>query len=188
MPKTIDELDMKILKALGEDCRKSTTLVAKEAGTSRPTAIARMRRLTKNKIVDSRAKVNLANLGFKLAAVHFEADKGQATEEVVKLLKKCPRVVQLMQITGKPTYNALIYVEDAETLLSSVDCLSSILGLRVTLYERVQPLIGESFSIKVPLERNDKTPCGKDCGVCLAYKQNECAGCPSTKHYKGLTK
>jgi len=183
--KTVDELDLKILKALSEDCRKSTTSIAKEVGASRPTVIARMKRLTQSQIVDFGAKINITKIGFKLAAIHFEADKGQSTEEVVKMLKKCPRVIQLIQITGRPTYNALIYVEDAETLLSSIDCLSSILDLKVSSYQRVQPLIGESFTIEIELEKCDKTPCGKECAVCLSYKQNECVGCPSTKEYKG---
>jgi len=187
VPKTVDELDLRILKALSEDCRKSTTAIAKEVGTSRQTAIARMKRITKKEIVDFGAKIIIRKLGLKLAAVHFEAKKDQSTEEVVKMLKKCPRVIQLIQITGKPTFNALIYIENAETLLSTIDCFSAIFDLKVSSYQRVQPLIGESFTMEISIEKCDTAPCGRECGVCLAYQQNECAGCPSTKHYEGPT-
>jgi DNA-binding Lrp family transcriptional regulator len=183
--KNIDELDVKIMKSLSEDCRKSTTQIAKDAKTSRPTAIARINQLSEKQIIDFGAKINIQKLGFKLASLHFETDKTRTTQQVVDTLKICPRVLQLIQLTGKPNYTALIYVEDAETLLSSIDCLESVLNVKVTSYQRVLPLIGESFSLKIALEKCTKTPCGKECGLCLAYQHNECAGCPPTKDYRG---
>jgi len=185
MSKTIDDLDIKILKSLSEDCRKSTTQIAKEAETSRPTVIARIRQLSESQIIDFGAKLNLTKLGLKVAALHFETDKAQGSQQVVDKLRLCPRVLQLVQLVGKPDYTALIYVEDAETLLSSIDCLESFLGIKITSYQRVLPLIGESFDLKISLEKCSKTPCGKECGICLSYKHTECAGCPATKEYRG---
>jgi Lrp/AsnC family transcriptional regulator, leucine-responsive regulatory protein len=185
MSTTIDALDLKILKSLSEDCRKSTTQIAKEAGTSRPTAIARMKQLSENQIIDFGAKINLTKLGLKLASINFETNLTETSEQIVEKLKLCPRVIQLVQLVGKPTYNALIYVEDAETLLSSIECLESYLGLKITSYQRVLPLIGESFNLKISLEKFEKTPCGKECGLCLSYQHFECAGCPPTKTYRG---
>jgi len=184
MSRITDALDAKILKSLSEDCRKSTTQIAKEAGTSRPTIIARLKKLSENQIVDFVAKINLTKLGLKLATIHFET-KPTETQQTVEKLKMCPRVIQLTQLAGKPRYAALIYVEDAETLLSSIDCLESLLGLKITSYQRVIPLIGESFSTKICLEKTEKTPCGKECGLCLSYQQIECAGCPATNEYRG---
>jgi len=185
MSRTIDALDVKILKSLSEDCRKSTTQIAKESGTSRPTAIARIKQLSEDQIVDFGAKINLTKLGFKLANIHFETDISEDSQHIVEKLKLCPRVIQLIQMTGKPVYTALIYVEDAETLLSSIDCLESYLGLKIMSYQRVLPLIGESFNLKISLEKCEKTPCGKECGLCLSYQHVECAGCPATKEYRG---
>jgi DNA-binding Lrp family transcriptional regulator len=185
MAKAIDELDLKIMKSLSEDCRKSTTQIANEAGTSRPTAIARIKQLTENQIVDFGAKINLTKIGLKLASIHFETNQSETSGEIVKKLKLCPRVVQLVQLSGKSSYTALIYVEDAETLLSSVECLESYLGLKITSYQRIIPLIGESFNPKICLEKSEKAPCGKGCGLCLSYQQVECAGCPAIKEYRG---
>jgi len=185
MSTTIDALDVKILKSLSEDCRKSTTQIAMEAGISRPTAIARMKQFSENKIVDFGAKINLAKLGLKLASIHFETSLTETSEEIAEKLKLCPRVIQLVQLVGKPSYTALIYVEDAETLLSSIECLESYLGLKITSYQRVLPLIGQSFNLKISLEKCEKTPCGKECGLCLSYQHVECVGCPATKTYRG---
>jgi Lrp/AsnC family leucine-responsive transcriptional regulator len=185
MSKTIDALDVKILKSLSEDCRKSTTQIAKEAGTSRPTTIARIKQLSENQIVDFGAKINLTKLGLKLASIHFETNLTETSQQIVEKLKLCPRVIQLVQLSGKPSYTALIYVEDAETLLSSIDCLESYLGLKIMSYQRVMPLIGESFNLKMSLEKCAKTPCGKECGLCLSYQHVECAGCPATTEYRG---
>jgi len=173
------------MKSLSEDSRKSTTQIAKEAGTSRPTAIARIKHLSKNQILDFGAKLNLTKLGLKLATVNFEADKAEESQQLVEKLRLCPRVLQLIQSVGKLNYSALIYAEDAETLLSTLDCLESLLGIKLTSYQRVLPLIGESFRLKIQPEKCAKAPCGKECGICLSYRHVECAGCPATKEYRG---
>lgn len=185
MSKTKDDIDLKIMKPLCEDSRKSTTQIAKEAGTSRPTAIARIKHLSENRIIDFGAKLNLTKLGLKLATVNFEIDKAEESQQLIDKLKLCPRVIQLIQSVGKLNYSALIYAEDAETFLSTIDCLESLLDIKLTSFQRVLPLIGESFSIKIQLEKCAKAPCGKECGICLSYQHVECAGCPATKEYKG---
>ena len=185
LTRKLDELDLRILKSLTEDSRKSTTQIAKEAQTTRPTAIARINRLEEEKIIDFGPKIRATNIGLKFATLHFESQEGQSTEEIVNMLSKCPRIVQLIQLTGKPTYTDLILIDNAETLLSTIDCMSSTLKIKVNAYQRVLPLIGDSFNVKIDLEKKESTPCGKDCQLCLAYQQNECVGCPSSTKYKG---
>ncbi len=185
MPKQIDKIDIKIINALSEDCRKSTTQIAKEVDASRPTVIARLKQLSENNIIDFKAKVNLKNLGLKFATIHFRVEKARESKQIVEKLKQCPRVLQLIQWAGKQNYAALVYVEDAETLLSTIDCLESFLGLKIQSYQRALTLIGESFNLNLSIEKCEKAPCGKECGLCLAYQHEECKGCPTTTKYKG---
>jgi DNA-binding Lrp family transcriptional regulator len=185
MSKTIDEIDLKIMKSLSEDCRKTTTQIAKEVGISRPTAIARIKQLHENQITDFGAKISLPKIGLKLASVNFEIEKSDKSPQIIEKLKLCPRVLQLIQLAGKPDYTALICVEDAETLLSSKDCLESFLGIIITSYQRVLPIVGEYFSLNIPPEKSAKAPCGKECGSCLSYQHVECVGCPASDKYKG---
>lgn len=181
----IDSVDLRIIKSLSEDCRKSTTQIAKEAGISRPTAIARLRNLAKKHIVDFNAKVNVANMGFKVALVNMQTENVEERQRTVRLLETCPRVLQLVQAIEKPNYSALVCAENAETLLSAINCLSSILTAKITSWQRVKPLIGNTFDLKIFLEKCKLTPCGKKCGLCSSYQESECVGCPATKDYKG---
>lgn len=186
MPKDpIDELDLKIIKALSENCTKPITQIAKEVKISRPTVIARIAKLRETEVIDCGAKVNVNKLGFKLASIHLEAKDQQSEEQILNTITKCPRLLQLVQLTGKPVYVALVFIENTETLLSTIDCLSSAINAKTISYHRVIPLVGKTFNLKIP-EKTEITPCGKDCFICIAYKQDECHGCPSNKAYKGI--
>jgi DNA-binding Lrp family transcriptional regulator len=183
--KNIDELDLKFIKSLSENSRKTITQIAKEVGTSRPTAIARINSLAENKIVDFGAKINIAKLGFKLISVHFEFQKEQEAESILSKMLACPRLLQLFQEVGKNRFTAIMFAENAETMISAVECLRTALKANITSWERIISLAGDSFSLKISLEKCDKTPCGQECGICLSFQQSECLGCPSTKAYKG---
>ena len=180
-----DEVDIRIMKSLSEDCRKSTTQVAKEAGISRPTAIARIKELVSNQLLDFGAKVNVTRLGFKLAKVDLKTEGPKADEQIIQRLNTCPRTLQLVQITGTSEYTALVCAEDSDTLLSTIDCLKSVLDAKITSWQRIKPVLGESFNLKIFLEKCDLTPCGKKCGICPNYKESACIGCPATREYKG---
>jgi DNA-binding Lrp family transcriptional regulator len=180
----VDDVDVKIIKSLSEDCRKSTTQVAKEARVSRPTAIARIKNLADDQIIDFGAKTNVAKLGFRMALLAFERSTKTKEEDITKKLAACPRIVQLVQAVGKPEYTALVCAEDADTMLSAIGCLEDVLGVKVS-WQRVKPIIGESFNLKIFLEKCEFTPCGKKCGVCTSYKESACVGCPATEEYKG---
>jgi len=181
----LDEIDLKIIKSLSEDCRKSTTQIAKEAGISRPTAIARIRRLAENNLVDFGAKVYVARIGLKLVLLTLETDNVEDKQDIVTKLEACPRVLQLVQAIEKPNYTALVCAENAETLLSAIDCLKSVLSARITSWHRVKPIIGDTYNLKIFLEKCELTPCGKKCGICSSYQESECVGCPATTDYKG---
>lgn len=185
MPSKYDETDLKIMKSLSRDCRKSTTQIAKEVGISRPTAIVRLKHLMESRLVDFGAKVNVVNMGFKTALLNLETDRIEAKQELLNKIKACPRVLQLVQTIEKPCFVALVSAENAETLLSTVECLKSVLDARILSWQRVKPIVGESFDLKIMLEKCDLTPCGKKCGVCSNYQESECVGCPPTKDYKG---
>jgi DNA-binding Lrp family transcriptional regulator len=185
LPKTIDELDLKFIKSLSENSRKTITQIAKEVGTSRPTAITRINSLAENNIIDFRAKINTAKLGFKLISVHFELQKEEESESILTKLLACPRLLQLFQEVGKNRFSAVMFAENAETMMSAVECLRTALNANITSWERIISLAGDSFSLKISLSKSEKTPCGRECGVCISFQQSECLGCPSTKDYKG---
>jgi DNA-binding Lrp family transcriptional regulator len=185
LPKKKEEIDLRLIKSLSENCRKPITQVAKEVGISRPTAIARTNGLAKKEIIDFGVKINVAKLGFKLISVHFELQKEIENENTLAKLSACPRVLQLFQEVGKNRFTAVMFAENTETMISAVECLRTALNVNITSWERIICLKGDSFGLKIALDKCEKTPCGQECGICISFKQSECLGCPSTKDYKG---
>ena len=187
MPNSLDEIDFKIIKSISEDCRKTTTQVAKEAAISRPTAIARLKELAKKQIIDFGAKVNVEKLGWKLAMVSFGTEETEKKKDMIQKLELCPRVLQITQNLAMPQYIALICGETPETLLASIECVRSMIDAKITSWQRVKTIIGETFSLKVLLEKSELTPCGKKCALCVSYQESDCIGCPGTLNYKGTS-
>lgn len=185
MPKKKEALDLRLIKSLSEDRRKTITQIAREIGTSRPTAIARINALAKKEIIDFGVKINVVKLGFKLISVHFELQKEEETESILAKLLACPRLLQLFQEVGKNRFTAVVFAENAETMMSAVECLKTALNVSITSWERIICLKGDSFGLKIALDKCEKTPCGQECGICISFQQSECLGCPSTKDYKG---
>jgi DNA-binding Lrp family transcriptional regulator len=182
---TLDAIDLKIIKSLIENCRKSTSQIAKEARISRPTAIARLKALEENHVIDFSARVNLMALGFKLALVTYQVDETQVRKDVLAKVKNCPRILQLLRTVNSSIYTALIFAENTETKLSAIDCVRGVLNAKTISSQRVKPILGETFDLKVFLEKCELTPCGKKCGICSNYEDSECVGCPATRYYKG---
>jgi DNA-binding Lrp family transcriptional regulator len=180
-----DDVDLRIIKSLSEYCRKSTAQIAREARISRPTAIARIKNLAGEHLVDFGAKVRITNMGFKMASLALETNTTEAKQKTAAILETCPRVLQLLQTIEKPYYTALVCAEDSDTLLSVIECLRTVLNARIISWQRVKPLIGDSFDLKIFFEKCELTPCGKRCGLCSSYQESECAGCPPTKDYRG---
>jgi DNA-binding Lrp family transcriptional regulator len=181
----LDAIDLKIIKSLTQDCRKSISQIAKEARISRPTAIARLKALEEKRVIDFSARVNLMTLGFKLALVTYQVDQTQVKKGILTKLNDCPRVLQLLRTVNSSIYTALIFAENTETKLSAIDCLRGVLNAKTISSQRVKPVLGETFDLKIFLEKCELTPCGKKCGICSNYEDSECVGCPATKYYKG---
>jgi DNA-binding Lrp family transcriptional regulator len=181
----LDAIDLKIIRSLTQNCRKSTSQIAKEARISRPTAIARLKALEENLVIDFSARVNLTTLGLKLALVTYQVDETQMKQDVLAKVKNCPRILQLLRTVNSSVYTALIFAENTETKLSAIDCLRSVLNAKTISSQRVKPVLGKTFDLKIFLEKCELTPCGKKCGICSNYEDSECVGCPATKCYKG---
>lgn len=182
----LDEVDLRIINSLAKDARKTVTLIAKEAGISRPTAISRLNKLGKNNVVRLGACVNVLELGFKLALMALMTKSTKARQKLETKLVLCPRVLMLMQTDGNPEYLALIYSENTETLVSVVECVKDISDTEMIWWHRSKlPLLPEAFDLKIFPKKHELAPCGKKCGECSSYQNQECLGCPAVKEYKG---
>jgi len=185
MPEKFDEIDLRILDSIQKDTRKSVTKIARETGVSRPTVISRLGKLVENKLVDFNIEMDIMALGFKLALITLEINDSADKQKIESRIIQCPRVLQLLDFVDKPGCSLLVYAENTETLLSAVECFKSIVGDANLSWQRVKQNRGEKIPIKIFSTKCEITPCGKKCGMCSSYVQQECLGCPATKEYKG---
>jgi len=182
----LDAVDLKILNSLAKDTRKTVTQIAIEVEISRPTVMKRLKKLTESNVLDLGGKVNVTKLQFKLGQMALKAKSPDAKQQLEKRLVNCPRVLFLMETSGNPHYLALLYGEDTETLVSTVESFKSFSGTEVVSWHRSKPpLKMEAFDLRIFLKKSKLAPCGKRCSDCYSYQNSECLGCPAVTEYKG---
>ncbi len=186
MPYELDKVDWRIINSLLEDARKTITQIAADAEISRPTAIKRLKRLRKNKVISLGAGVNVAKLGFKFALVTFKAEFAEANQKLEESLVACPRVFMVTETRRNTNFLALLYGENMETLVSVIDNFKSFLGMEIVSWHRSkQPLKVETFNLELFQKKRELAPCGRKCKNCSSYQSLECLGCPAVTEYRG---
>jgi DNA-binding Lrp family transcriptional regulator len=106
-PKTLDELDMKIMTLLQQDSRISFNKIAEKLGISVGTAYNRVRDLEKNGVVRGYTVIlDSTKLGFELTALILIQAEGKHLEEVETEIAKASSVIAVYDITGD--YDAAI--------------------------------------------------------------------------------
>jgi len=182
----LDKVDLRIINSLVKDARRTITEIARDAKISRPTAINRLKNLRESNIVSLGARININQLGFKLALVALKSKNAVAKQKPETNLAICPRVLLLLQTSGNPDYLALLYGENMETLVSVIECFKSFSEISVVSWHRSKPpLLPGTFDLKVFPAKYEIAPCGKKCGDCSFYQNTECLGCPAVTEYKG---
>ncbi|WP_206786847.1 Lrp/AsnC family transcriptional regulator [Amycolatopsis sp. MtRt-6] len=85
MPDTIDEIDARLLEALGDDPRATAVALAERLGLSRNTVQARLARLEQRGVLRSfERRIDPARLGYPLRAfVNAQVDQRRLAEIVV---------------------------------------------------------------------------------------------------------
>jgi len=185
MPPKLDKIDVKIIKSLMSDARRSVTELSKDVGVSRLTVINRLKKLAAENILGTNVGINIGKLGFQTALVAVEV-KGDLRQETERTLSECPRVLTFIRINDKANLLLLLYGEDQNSLGSTIECIRDLSDVSVVyVHHSRPPLFPEVFSLRVFPEKNDLTPCGRKCGGCLRYRNGQCVGCPAVTEYKG---
>ncbi len=97
----VDKLDLKILKLLSKNCKRSFRSIAKELGVSTATVISRIERMRKEGIIKGyTVLLDHEKLGYQLTvAIEITISKGKLIE-VEKKIAKFPNVLCVYDITG----------------------------------------------------------------------------------------
>ena len=137
----LDRIDLKILRILNENARKSFREIGRELGISEGTVRNRVKRLTEKGIITGfHASINPKNLGFEVVAILGLYIKPSKVEETLDKLKELDEIVELYQTTGEYDAVCIAILKDIESLgnflAEKIYPLVNVNGCKVTLVLR----------------------------------------------------
>jgi DNA-binding Lrp family transcriptional regulator len=117
VPETIDEIDARLLQALGEDPRSTAVALAERLGLSRNTVQARLARLEQRGVLRSfERRIDPARLGYPLRAfVNAQVDQRRLAE-IGTALAAIPEVTEVCGLTGASDLMVQVVAVDADDL------------------------------------------------------------------------
>jgi len=183
----LDAIDKKIIRVLREDGRTTLQEIGEIVELSRISVAKRMDSLLKNEIVKVEGLLNVRKLGGIVSMIQIEANSKER-EKLVGNLKKCPRVLWIMQATG--SFNLiLVYWSDNHDILSSfVERCVRPFAEKCDITTGSFPDYPEFVPTTYFQKRKGRSPCGAVCAECDFYKNDKCSGCPATNDYKEESK
>jgi len=185
MSRKLDTVDLRIIDSLMIDGRRSATQLSKDVGVSRLTIVSRLKKLTEENIISTSVGINIGKLGFQTALVALEV-KGELKQQTERNLSECPRILTLLQLSEKVNLLVLLYGENQNTLGSTIECIRSLPSVNIVyVHHSKPPLFPDNFSLRIFPEKKNLTPCGRKCGACIFYRNDQCLGCPAVTEYKG---
>ncbi|MFH1327857.1 MAG: AsnC family transcriptional regulator [Candidatus Bathyarchaeota archaeon] len=183
----LDQTDIKIIRSLSSNSRKSLMTVAEELHLSRTAVRKRISKLLKDEAISFNVGINIKKLGYETVCVGLSVKGHNEFVKLTEALKKCPRLIMMVESWEKFNLVAYFYCEDSSTGLSTVD---SFRGLRtveiVFVYRANAPLYPDTVPVKTLPKKIDSAPCGlRKCEDCSFFIEDKCLGCPAVKVYKG---
>jgi DNA-binding Lrp family transcriptional regulator len=190
----LDDIDWKLITELQSNGRKTFKELGDKIGYTSLGAKKRVEKLLKRKIINISALVNAEELNLCLALILLEIENAEAMRKIIDRYNKCPRVINVFTTIGGYNLIALVMAEDQTTLESeSMErcALRSGEGIRRSEFYLTGKVHHNSFlPLKASILRNkeDITPCGVKCDMCLSFQNNKCVGCPTLSYYRGPLK
>lgn len=118
----LDATDVRLLGALADDPRQSTSELARRLGVSAPTARDRLRRLEETGVIRGyRVDIDPAAVGLPVAAwVRLRPGPGQMSR-IADLATRSPEVSECHRISGEDCYLLKVHVPDLPALEEILD-------------------------------------------------------------------
>jgi len=137
----LDRVDLKILKILNDNARKSFREIGRELGISEGTVRNRVKKLTEKGIITGfHATINPKNLGFEVVAILGLYIKPSKVDETLNKLKELEEIVELYQTTGEYDAVCIAVLKDIESLgrflAEKIYPLVNVNGCKVTIVLR----------------------------------------------------
>ena len=180
----LDELDLKIIHQLQKNGRASMTELSEKVASSRQTVTNRLKKLIDEGLVLVRGGLDIMKLDYKIADVGLEVRGEDTRRRVEKLLKECPRVLDIFKTPEKANFHLRVWGEDDKTINSTIESFGDISNVDIIYTHYLGTPIHGNITINIDPNRQDTAPCGKICTECYRYHNAWCFGCPITTDYK----
>jgi DNA-binding Lrp family transcriptional regulator len=167
----LDLLDLKIISHLQSNGRISITELSEKTNASRPTVTNRLKRLLEKK------------LGYKIACVGLEVKKDDFRKQIEDYLRSCPRVLSIFRTPDKANIHVSAWGEDDQTISSTVESFRDFPNVEIVYSHYLGTPIHGTVVIGIPNNKEELTPCGRNCKECHRFINEWCVGCPSTGNY-----
>lgn len=146
--KNIDELDLKIISLLQEDCRLSFNKIARKLELSVGTAYNRIKNLEKKGVVKRyTAIIDPAKIGYELTAVILIQAEGKYLLKVEDEIAKMNNTVLVYDITGDFDIVVIARFKDRSDLNNFVKNILAMPYVKRTVTNVVLNIIKEDFKI-----------------------------------------
>ena len=148
--KKIDELDLRILSLLQEDCRLSFNKIANKLGVSVGTAFNHVKSLEKIGVLKGyTAVLDSSKLGYSLTVIIMIQAEGTYLTDVENEIAKTSNVVALYDITGDYDAVAIAKFKDRASLNIFIKNLLSLPHLKRTLTNVALNVVKEDPGVKL---------------------------------------
>jgi DNA-binding Lrp family transcriptional regulator len=148
----IDDLDLRILSVLREDCRLSFNKIAKKLGISVGTAFNRIKNLERARILKGyTAIVDSAKLGYSLTAIIMVQAEGTFITDIENEIAEIANVVAVYDITGDYDATVIAKFKDRAGLNSFIKKLLIIPHIKRTVTNVALNIIKEDYGVEFDL-------------------------------------
>ncbi len=150
---TYRDLDVRLIRALQVDARRSMRQLATELGVSTGTVSKRLDGLRRRGIVTGfRPTVDYAKLGFGLLAITRIKARGEALPSIVRTLVEDPFLTHVYEITGDFDILVIGRYRNETEMNGEIKRMLSLPGIESTNTSVVLSAAKEQVDIELPLD------------------------------------
>lgn len=148
----IDDLDLRILSVLQEDCRLSFNKIAKKLGISVGTAFNRIKNLERARILKGyTAIVDSAKIGYNLTVIIMVQAEGTFIADIENEIAEIANVVAVYDITGDYDATVIAKFKDRAGLNFFIKKLLTIPHIKRTVTNVALNIIKEDYGVEFDL-------------------------------------
>ena len=145
-----DDVDIRILSVLQEDCRLSFNKISKKTGISVGTAFNRVRSLEKKGILKGyTAIIDSGKLGYSLTAIIMVQAEGTYLTEIENEIAKSANVISVYDITGDYDATVIAKFKDRASLNSFIKNLLTMPHIKRTVTNVALNVVKEDGRVKL---------------------------------------